>query len=68
MAPDLTFENSAAPDEVLQRVLIIVSVGLLFLLPSLFYVYRLFKWQTVEEEGVHFLEEDVELVEIEEEE
>jgi len=68
VAPDLTFENSAAPDEVLQRVLIIVSVGLLFLLPSLFYVYRLFKWQTVEEEGVHFLEEDVELVEIEEEE
>ncbi|MGA1197372.1 MAG: cytochrome d ubiquinol oxidase subunit II [Candidatus Latescibacterota bacterium] len=66
VAPDLKFENAAAPDEVLQRVTIILGLGLLILLPSFWYVYRVFKWQKVEED-VEFFEDEVELVEIEEE-
>lgn len=66
VAPDLTFENTAASETVLQPVLNILGVGLLILIPSFVYVYRAFKGQKVEE-GLPVTEEDLELVEIEEE-
>lgn len=66
IAPDLTIEEAAAPDIVLQPILNILGVGLLILIPSFFYIYRVFKWQK-QEHGLPATEEDLELVEIEEE-
>jgi len=66
VAPDLKFENAAAPDDVLQRVALILGLGLLVLIPAFLYVYRVFKWQKAEEE-IEFFEDEIELVEIEEE-
>jgi cytochrome d ubiquinol oxidase subunit II len=41
--PDLTFTNSAAPDNVLRLVLIALSAGAVLLFPSLWYLFRVFK-------------------------
>ena len=37
--------NSAAPDNVLRAVLVVLAVGAVVLLPSLAYLYRIFKLQ-----------------------
>jgi len=66
VAPDLTFQNAAAPETVLQPVLIILSMGLLVLIPSFLYLYRVFKGPK-EEESLDVVEDVVGLVEIEEE-
>ncbi len=47
--PDLTFSNTAAPDNVLQLLLIALAVGALLLIPSLWYLYRVFKGAQQEE-------------------
>jgi cytochrome d ubiquinol oxidase subunit II len=41
--PDLTVHNAAAPDRVLRMVLIALGSGAILLLPSLAFLYRLFK-------------------------
>lgn len=43
VTPDITFANSAAPDVTLRLLLIALVVGGLFLFPSLFFLFRLFK-------------------------
>lgn len=65
VAPDLTLENAAASDAVLQPVLIVLGIGLVILIPSFLYLYRVFKGS--KEEGFDVPEEVLELVEIEEE-
>jgi cytochrome bd ubiquinol oxidase subunit II len=41
--PDLTVERAAAPDTTLKLVLIILGVGAIVLLPSLWYLFQVFK-------------------------
>ncbi|MBC8096174.1 MAG: cytochrome d ubiquinol oxidase subunit II [Akkermansiaceae bacterium] len=41
--PNLTFTNSAAPDNVLSLLLIALAAGALLLFPSLWYLFRVFK-------------------------
>jgi cytochrome d ubiquinol oxidase subunit II len=41
--PDLTIENSAAPHVTLKLVFIALVAGLVLLVPSLFYLFRVFK-------------------------
>lgn len=41
--PDLTIHNAAAPPEVLRLLLIVLGIGAILLLPSLAFLYRLFK-------------------------
>jgi len=41
--PDLTIANSAAPDSTLRLVLIVLGVGGAVLLPSLWYLFQVFK-------------------------
>jgi cytochrome bd ubiquinol oxidase subunit II len=43
VAPDLTFANTAAPDAVLRAVLITAIAGAVILVPSLSYLFRVFK-------------------------
>ncbi|MEO5721265.1 MAG: cytochrome d ubiquinol oxidase subunit II [Chthoniobacterales bacterium] len=43
VTPDVTFANSAAPAITLRLLLIALALGGLFLFPSLFFLYRLFK-------------------------
>ena len=66
VAPDLTLEKAAASDGVLQPVLTILGIGLVILIPSFLYLYRVFKGPQEKEEFEVF-EEAVALVEIEEE-
>ena len=43
IAPDVTIENAAAPAVTLGLMLVIVAAGALFLIPSLYYLFRVFK-------------------------
>ena len=43
VAPNLTFSNTAAPDSVLQPVLIIIVIGGILLVPAFWYLYTVFK-------------------------
>jgi cytochrome d ubiquinol oxidase subunit II len=43
LPPDYTLSNSAGPDVTLRGLLIIVAVGMVILLPSLFLLFRIFK-------------------------
>ena len=43
VAPNLTFSNTAAPDSVLQPVLIIIVIGGILLVPAFWYLYAVFK-------------------------
>jgi cytochrome d ubiquinol oxidase subunit II len=43
ITPDVTFANSAAPPATLRLLLIALTLGALFLLPSLFFLFRVFK-------------------------
>jgi cytochrome bd ubiquinol oxidase subunit II len=43
LEPDLTFSNSAAPENVLKVLLIALLAGALLLFPSLWYLFRVFK-------------------------
>ncbi len=52
--PDITIANSAAPDVVLRDVLLACVVGALFLAPSLFYLFKVFKSTPSSIEGPDF--------------
>jgi cytochrome d ubiquinol oxidase subunit II len=41
--PDITVANAAAPDEVLLPVTVALGLGMVILVPSFFYLYRVFK-------------------------
>ncbi len=41
--PDVSIANAAAPANVLRSVLVVLAVGAVVLLPSLAYLYRIFK-------------------------
>jgi cytochrome d ubiquinol oxidase subunit II len=41
--PDLTFESAAAPDRVLWLLLVVLAAGLVVLVPSMWYLFRVFK-------------------------
>ena len=43
IGPDLTFTNSAAPDNVLRVLIVALAAGALLLFPSLWYLFRFFK-------------------------
>jgi len=43
VAPDVTIENAAAPAVTMRLIVIILGVGALTLLPSLYWLYRVFK-------------------------
>ena len=43
VTPDLTFSNTAAPDTVLRPVLIVLSIGIVLLVPAFWYLYAVFK-------------------------
>ena len=43
ISPNLTFSNSAAPDSVLQPVLVIVAIGGILVVPAFWYLYTVFK-------------------------
>ncbi len=43
IVPDLTLQNSAAPDATLRLLLIALCLGAVLLLPSLFFLFRIFK-------------------------
>ncbi len=49
IVPDLTFANTAAPDNVLQILLIALVAGMVVLAPSLWYLFRVFKGQQEQE-------------------
>ncbi|MDR8391636.1 cytochrome d ubiquinol oxidase subunit II [Aliifodinibius sp. S!AR15-10] len=46
-APDLTFQNSAAPESTLMQLVIALVVGSLIILPLLFYLMRVFKKEQI---------------------
>lgn len=43
IAPDVTLQNSAAPEATLRLLMIALCVGAVLLLPSLFFLFRIFK-------------------------
>ena len=43
VVPDLTFENAAASPAMMRAALIVFGIGALFLIPSLWFLYRVFK-------------------------
>jgi cytochrome bd ubiquinol oxidase subunit II len=43
VVPDLTFENAAASPAMMRAALVVFGIGALFLLPSLWYLFRVFK-------------------------
>ena len=43
VTPDLTFSNTAAPDTVLRPILIVLSIGIVLLVPAFWYLYAVFK-------------------------
>jgi cytochrome d ubiquinol oxidase subunit II len=43
VVPDLTFENAAASPAMMRAALIVFAIGALFLIPSLWFLYRVFK-------------------------
>lgn len=43
VAPDLTFSNSSAPENILRTLLIALGAGAVLLFPSLWYLFRVFK-------------------------
>jgi len=53
IAPDVNIENSAAPAITLRLIIIILGVGAVTLLPSLYYLYRVFKREPAFEEMSH---------------
>lgn len=53
VAPDVTIENAAAPAITLRLIVIILAVGALTLLPSLYWLYRVFKREPAFEEMSH---------------
>ena len=49
--PDLTIFNSAAPEITLQYILVALFLGGFFLFPSLFYLFRIFKGDSLFRQG-----------------
>ncbi|QDG53252.1 cytochrome d ubiquinol oxidase subunit II [Persicimonas caeni] len=47
--PDITIANSAAPEEVLLPVTVALGIGMVILIPSFWYLYRVFKVQRGED-------------------
>jgi cytochrome d ubiquinol oxidase subunit II len=45
LAPDLTFTQAAAPPVVLKTVLALVAAGMALVVPSLAYLFHVFKWR-----------------------
>jgi len=45
VAPDVTLHNAAAPESTLKLLLLALGAGAVFLLPSLLYLFRIFKGQ-----------------------
>jgi cytochrome bd ubiquinol oxidase subunit II len=45
VVPDLTYANSAASEATMRAALIVFAIGALFLIPSLWYLYSVFKGQ-----------------------
>jgi cytochrome bd ubiquinol oxidase subunit II len=43
IVPDLTFENAAAAPAMMRAALVVFGIGALFLVPSLWFLYRVFK-------------------------
>ena len=43
VVPDLTFENAAASSAMMRAALVTFGIGAFFLLPSLWFLYRVFK-------------------------
>jgi cytochrome d ubiquinol oxidase subunit II len=43
VVPDLTFENAAASPAMMRAALVVFGIGALFLIPSLWFLYRVFK-------------------------
>ena len=43
VVPDLTFENAAASPAMMRAALVVFGIGALFLLPSLWFLYKVFK-------------------------
>jgi cytochrome d ubiquinol oxidase subunit II len=43
VVPDLTFENAAASPAMMRAALVVLGIGALFLLPSLWFLFRVFK-------------------------
>jgi cytochrome d ubiquinol oxidase subunit II len=43
LPPDFTLANTAAPDSTLRLTLIVLTLGGVLLLPSLWYLFRVFK-------------------------
>jgi len=45
VAPDVTIENAAAPESTLKLLLLALGAGAVVLLPSLLYLFQIFKRQ-----------------------
>jgi cytochrome bd ubiquinol oxidase subunit II len=45
VTPDVTIQNAAAPESTLRLLLLALGAGAVVLLPSLFYLFRIFKGQ-----------------------
>jgi cytochrome d ubiquinol oxidase subunit II len=45
VTPDITIQNAAAPESTLKLLLLALGAGAVFLLPSLFYLFQIFKGQ-----------------------
>jgi cytochrome d ubiquinol oxidase subunit II len=45
VTPDVTIQNAAAPESTLRLLLLALGAGAVILLPSLFYLFRIFKGQ-----------------------
>ena len=45
VTPDVTLQNAAAPESTLKLLLLALGAGAVFLLPSLFYLFQIFKGQ-----------------------
>lgn len=45
LAPDVTIENAAAPESTLKLLLLALGAGAVVLLPSLLYLFQIFKRQ-----------------------
>jgi cytochrome bd ubiquinol oxidase subunit II len=45
VTPDVTIQNAAASESTLRLLLLVLGAGAIVLLPSLFYLFRIFKGQ-----------------------
>lgn len=68
VVPDLVLDQAAAPDSVLRPVLITLCVGMVFLIPSFWYLYAIFKGQKKEAAHLRALDDGaVTFVEVDDE-